>query len=260
MNNFRYLEINGGRVQEEGIIKLWIPNGRFHYTDAQIDDYGRSAATTFFPRRHFPWRAGSYMKVTARFSHSVDTMLGTAGFGFWNAPFADPSLKWPTLPEATWFFFGSEPTDLPLAPTGSGQGWFAGTLNTRSFRAKMLIPFAPFVVLGNQSIRFRNRVWPFVQNHLGISYRQLPDLLTEWHTYELFWQDNGCCFIVDGESILETIFSPTGPLGFVCWVDNQYMVVRENGRFQAGILSIPQPQWMEISTLEVATASPIKPA
>ncbi|MCP5096788.1 MAG: family 16 glycosylhydrolase [Chloroflexi bacterium] len=256
MKIFRHLEISGGQVQVGETMRLWVPNGRSRYTDAQIDDYGRSTSSTLFPRRHFPWRPGTHLKIRVRFSHSVGKLLGTAGFGFWNAPFIDPTIKWPALPQAIWFFYASEPTDLPFAPEGAGRGWFAGTLNARSGRAKALIPVAPFVVAGNQIPSFQKKVWPFIQNQLGISYVQLPDMLTTWHTYEIIWHQAGCHFIVDGKPMLETDFQIKGALGFVCWVDNQYMVVRENGRFRVGTLPLEHPQWMEISSLDLSPTLP----
>jgi hypothetical protein len=75
--------------------------------------------------------------------------------------------------------------------------------------------------------------------------------MTEWHTYQLIWRKSGCEFLVDGRLIHQTTFSPRGPLGFVCWIDNQYMVATANGRFRWGTLPVKQQQWLEIDALAI---------
>ncbi|MBK8430618.1 MAG: hypothetical protein IPL28_04725 [Chloroflexi bacterium] len=238
-----HLEINGGRVltQRPAVYKLILPPQTVGYGDAQLDDYhGRL-------RRRYPWRQGTHLHLRARFSHGDGTLIGTAGFGFWNAPFGDPATRWPALPQAVWFFYASSPSDLPLAPTGAGRGWFAGTVDATRGRALALAPFAPLVVLGNRWPRFRQQVWPWVQTQLSISYQPIPHDMTEWHSYELIWLATGCRFVVDGQLLLETPHTPRGPLGFVCWVDNQYMVVTAEGRLRWGVSATTAVQWLEIS-------------
>ncbi len=73
--------------------------------------------------------------------------------------------------------------------------------------------------------------------------------MTEWHTYRLDWQSEGCTFIVDGESILRTSASPGGPMGFVCWLDNQYLVVTVRGRFRWGTMPTAEEQSLFIRNL-----------
>ena len=82
------------------------------YTNAQIDDYGGTR------QRRFRHSSGTTMTVKARFSASAENLRGTAGFGFWNAPFADPTAARPALPQAVWFFFASPPNYLPFARHG----------------------------------------------------------------------------------------------------------------------------------------------
>ncbi len=252
IQSFQLLEMNGGHVQDSGDTwQFLLPPIATGYADAQVHDYGR------FPphRRTFPWLPNTRLTLNARFSHNTANLLGTAGFGFWNAPFADPSLKWPALPQATWFFFASEPTDLPLTPTGAGRGWFASTLDATTLRALAWVPTAPVVLFLNQFPGIRRRLWPTVQQSLGISYAQLDLDLKAWQRYELVWQKTGCLFTVNGHMVLETPHSPRGPLGFVCWIDNQFMVVRENGRFRWGTLATAQTQWMEINNLTIESAN-----
>jgi hypothetical protein len=247
MTTNRVLEVNGGRVErdEPGCYRLVLPPVEKGYADAQIDDYGGRK------RADYPWRPGSQMALKARFSQAVGEMMGTAGFGFWNAPFGDPTVPWPALPQAAWFFYGSPPSDMPLAVGGPGRGWFASTVNARSKQALSLIPAAPLVLLLNQFRPLRARVWPPVRERLGITFRPLSHNMTEWHSYRLDWTAQGCTFLVDGKVVLQTPVSPSGPLGFVCWVDNQYLVLKVNGRFGWGTLPVVVAQWLEIQDLKV---------
>jgi hypothetical protein len=178
-------------------------------------------------------------------------LLGTAGFGFWNAPFGDPTVRRPALPQAVWFFYASPPNDLPLAPDGPGRGWFAATLHAVSWSAVSMIPLAPFVVLGNRSARLRRHLWPWVQRRLGISFAPIKVNMTEWHDYRLEWRADGCSFWVDDYPLLQTPHCPTGPLGFVCWLDNQYMIVTSCGRVASGVLATAFRQWLEMGELEI---------
>lgn len=248
----RKLELNGGVVTGSGSDwALTLPPTSSGYADAQIDDYG----LVDNGRSQYPWSPGTHLQLHARFSHPVGVLQGTAGFGFWNAPFGDPTVRWPALPQAVWFLYASAPSDLPLAPVGqAGRGWFAATLDATAPRARALIPLAPLVVVANQSRRVRQRLWPWVQERLGISFAPLTVALDAWHRYELAWQPEGCTFRVDGDVVLATSHSPAGPLGFVCWVDNQYMVAAANGRFRWGTLSTDVVQRLEVADLRLATA------
>lgn len=241
--------MNGGQVLGERPsppqpVKLHLPICQTGYADAQIDDcLGR--------RKVYPWRPGTQLALRARFSHEARQLVGTAGFGFWNAPFGDPSKPVPTLPQATWFFFGSPPNDLPLAENGPGQGWFAATLDATTWRAIGLVPLAPFVLLLNQYAGLRRRIWPWVQQQLQISFQPIQDSMAGWHDYQLIWRESGCEFLIDGRLIHQTSFSPRGPLGFVCWIDNQYMVVTSNGRFRWGTVPVTTPQFLEVDNLQI---------
>ncbi|MCB9418794.1 MAG: hypothetical protein H6667_03245 [Ardenticatenaceae bacterium] len=245
----RCLEMNGGQVSNAPHWRFLLPPAKQGYADAQIDDYGQTHH--WRPRRYYPWRPGVHMSLQARFSHPAGCLLGTAGFGFWNAPFGDPTIPLPALPQATWFFYASEPSDLPLAESGTGRGWFAAALDATTLRAKAMIPFAPVVLLLNQWPRLRRSLWPKIRRQLGISFQLLSVDMTEWHEYELWWGQNGCEFRVDSNAILETPFSPRGPLGFVCWLDNQYMVLTVNGRFRWGVIPVSETQWMEVKNLQI---------
>ena len=244
---FRRLALNGGFIQYNSSWHFALPPVAAGYADAQIDDYG----LVTIGRRAYPWLPGSTLRLSARFSHSVEQLQGTAGFGFWNAPFGDPTVRWPALPQAAWFFFASKPTDLPFFPSGPGQGWFVATLDASQNKALAWIPAAPAVLLLNQFARFRRILWPRLRSSLSISSCKIPFAMDEWHDYEMSWMADGTIFAIDGVTILETPNSPKGPLGFVCWIDNQYLVATINGRLRWGTLATKETQWLEVKDLAI---------
>jgi hypothetical protein len=75
--------------------------------------------------------------------------------------------------------------------------------------------------------------------------------MTEWHTYVIDWQKKTARFSVDGEIIMACQTAPRGPLGFVMWLDNQYMIATPWGRFKYGLLDAPGQQWLETSKIEI---------
>jgi hypothetical protein len=245
LDGLRPLQQGQGRVVTEAVTRLVLPPGG-GYANAQLDDYGRLGS-----RRAYPWRPGTRLSLRARFSGPQDELVGTAGFGFWNAPFGDPSIRRPALPQATWFFFASPPTDLPLPESGPGQGWFAATVDASRPQAVALAPLAPLVLLLNQSAALRQRIWPRLRQQLGVSFAPLAPPLDAWHNYELEWRPSGCTFAVDGEVVHATAHAPSGPLGLVIWIDNQYLVATPRGRLGWGVLPVPREQWLEISDLSV---------
>lgn len=243
--SLRQVALNGGQVLPGPTWRLLLPPTPVGYADAQVDDYGGR------PRRAYPWRPGARLTVTARFSDSAENLRGTAGFGFWNAPFGDPTTRWPTLPQTAWFFFGSYPTDLPLAPVGPGRGWFAATLDAAAPSALALLPIGPLLALAQQWPPARRRLWPWIQRRLGIRFQQLPEDMRAWHTYTLAWEPRACHFAVDGREILVTDCAPRGPLGFVAWFDNQFLAVTPTGRSRSGVLATTDAQWLEISHVQI---------
>jgi hypothetical protein len=243
----RRLELNGGQVRDDPFWSLILPPTPKGYADAQIDDYGLAGDG----RGQYPWSPGTRLRLRARFSHPADKLIGTAGFGFWNAPFGDPTVRRPALPQACWFFFASTPTDLPLAPAGPGRGWFAATIDATRRSALALIPLAPALLLLNQIGGLRRKIWPLIQRRLLISYVPIHISLQAWHEYTLSWTAAGCSFLVDGATVLRTPYSPAGPLGFVCWLDNQYMVATATGRFRWGTLPTTTEQRLEVDGVSI---------
>ena len=239
----RKLQINGGLVSGEQTNRLTIPKIANGYSDAQLDDYGG------LRRRDYPHRAPCTLSLRARFSHSQSELVGTAGFGFWNAPFGDVTVKTPVLPQATWFFFASQPNNLPF--TQGKTGWFAATIDAKRWQALALIPFAPLVTILNQFKPLRDTIWPRAERQLGIYARPIAAPMTDWHAYRIEWLADRCNFFVDEQPVLQAPVSPSGPLGFVCWIDNQFLVATPTARFRAGAIATPFEQSLEIADLVI---------
>ena len=215
------ITMNGGRVEQSETCTFRLSPGVVGYADAQIDDYGGRGGA-------FHWRPGTRLSLRARFSHNAATLQGAA-----------------------WFFFASAPSDLPFAPEEAGRGWFAGTIDVRPSVAAALLPLSPAVLLLNRIAAARRRIWPGVRRRLGIHASPIAADMTAWHEYRLEWRTDGTRFLVDGAPLLMTPQSPRGPLGFVCWLDNQYLVLTPHGRFRAGTLHTGIQQWMEIADLRL---------
>ena len=215
------------------------------YTDAQIDDYQELA------RRDFLWRPPLQMTVRACFSHPTRELRGTAGFGFWNDPFMMTGWRWPALPRVIWFFYSSPPSNMKLDLHTPGHGWKAATLDAIRWPFFALLPTAPLAVpLMNIDLLYRT-LWPIGQKAIHVSEAIVPVEMTEWHTYIIDWQQKTAHFTVDGETILECQTPPRGPLGFVLWLDNQYMVATPWGSFKYGLLNASGRQWLEVNQLTI---------
>jgi hypothetical protein len=220
------------------------------YSNAQLDDYQHLS------RRHFLWRPPLRLTVQARFSHSAEQLQGTAGFGFWNDPFLMTGPRLPTLPRAAWFFYSSPPSNMKLDSKTPGYGWKAATIDALRPLALLWAPTVPLAVpLMNLPSIYR-RLWPPIQQTLKIHETILDVDMTQWHVYILEWGVKSSRFSLAEEEhlspkpVLDTQ-SPKGPLGFVMWLDNQYLVVTPWGRLHWGLLDVPCRQWMEVASVAI---------
>jgi len=215
------------------------------YSNAQIDDYQG------LPRRKFLWQPPLTLTVRARFSHPAGELRGTAGFGFWNDPFLMTGWRMPALPRAVWFFYASPPSKLPLALGVPDFGWKAATIDAACWQFAALMPLAPIAVpLMNIPALYR-RWWRVGQQAAHICETVIAPPMTDWHTYSIRWQPDTVHFSVDDQIVLNTDFSPRGRLGFVMWLDNQYLVATPWGRFCWGLLETSAEQWMEAGQLKI---------
>ncbi|MFO7167581.1 MAG: hypothetical protein DIU80_006085 [Chloroflexota bacterium] len=237
-------QVNGGRmaVTEDGL-RIAVAGARARaYANAQLDDY------TGLPRDRFPWRPPLRITVRARFSGPI---AGTAGFGLWNSPISPLGSVWPVLPASLWFFYAAPPADMPLALGVPGNGWKAACLDARVPEALAWAPLTPAVLLLNNLPPVYRRLWPMVQRALRVAEAPLEPPDETWRTYTIEWRRDCARFTVDGRVVLETDRPPVGPLGFVAWVDNQWLVATPTGRFGWGLHAVARPQWMDLDVLRI---------
>lgn len=223
------------------------PTALTQYTNAQIDDYqGR-------PRWDFPWRPPLALTVRARFSHSAGDLRGTAGFGFWNDPFAMTGRRSFTLPRAIWFFYASSASNMKLALQTPGWGWKAATLDAWRPLFLLLAPTAPIAMLLMRWPTWYRRLWPLAQHAMAVNETLLALDMTFWHTYRLAWTRSGASFWVDERLVLHCARPPRGPLGLVVWIDNQGMVVTPWALPRHLLVATEQEQWLELDWLKIQT-------
>ncbi len=245
------LLMGGGRVDgpDGGGARLWIPPMPSGYANAQLDDHRT------LPRGNFPWRPPVTLRVRAR--TSAATPLGTLGFGFWNDPFsltfgqAGAARKLPVPPRAVWFFYGSPPSDMLLAPPNPGWGWKAQIIDAPSVPGWLLAgPAAVAYAIAKLPI-LRRPLMRTTLRFIACDERVLEAGLDTWHTYEIRWGQDGVTFAVDGVSQLESSMSPDGPLGFVTWIDNQYAIASPTGGLKFGVLATQTEQSLELTHLKL---------
>ena len=245
------LEIGCGLVRSLSAdhMRLTLSAQKGGYSDAQIDDYRHLS------RRSFPWSPPVQMRLEAR--ASTLHPQGTLGFGFWNDPFSlslgqgGTVRRLPASPQAVWFFYGSPPHDLALAPGVPGSGWKAATLRTPRIPSLALAPLALSAIALAQIPGLKRTVIRTALQFAHAEERLISRSLDEWHHYEIEWLENGARFSVDGLTVLQTAVSPPAPLGFVAWIDNQYAIASPEGGFRFGVLPLAEEQWLEIRGVEV---------
>jgi hypothetical protein len=241
---WRLTQTGGGRLvlTPEGMRFVVAGATTRRYANAQIDDY------TGLPRHRFPWRAPLRLTVVARVGTPV---RGTAGFGFWNAPISPIGKVLPVLPAAIWFFYASPPANMPLAYGVPGCGWKVATIDATTRRALRWAPVAPLVLLANRLPGIYKRLWHRVQRALSVSEATIPPLDDTFRTFTLEWLTGGAHFLIDGQVVHETDYAPRGRLGFVAWVDNQWLIATPRGELGWGLLDVPGAQWMEIAQVRI---------
>ena len=223
---------------------LEIPaNTRRGYRLAQLDDHKS------LPRRDFPWQPPLKLSLQARVSSAQ--LPGTWGFGLWNDPFSvliaynKVVPRFPTLPDAAWFFHASPQNYLSFRDDLPACGFLAATFSAKKMPSLKLILASPILALS--LIPFSSQ---WVRGVLRRVIHQDASLIdtnvSDWHDYILEWDIGKVKFCLDGEVILMTETAPRGPLSLVIWVDNQYAALPPSGRLRYGSLPNPEPAWLEI--------------
>ncbi len=243
------LTLGGGQVTFEaqtGRGRLWVPpTPARHYTNAQLDDYhGLTRGARRLGRPRFAGGPPAHLSLRARTSHPAP--IGTLGFGFWNEPFSVSGSVLST-PNVVWFFYASPPSDMALAPGVPGWGWKAATLNTGRLPGLLLAP-AALAAIALTRVPGLGRPVMALARKFAVAHEALltAAALDQWHHYQLDWQPGAAVFAVDGVERLRAPAPPTRPLGFVMWIDNQYAIASEAGRFGFGVQPLPEAQWLEI--------------
>lgn len=238
--------IGRGLVERDGeaYVLTVPPAEKSTYHDAQLSTYRQ--------RGEFDCSPPLTLHVRARFEGDI---RGTAGFGFWNHPYA-PNERHFSLPRALWFFYGSPPNNMPLAKGVAGHGWKAGVFDATRPLFFALVPFAPFSFLLMRVPFLYRALWGLGQRAIGVDEYALDEsLMAEFHDYTIDWRVDRVIFSVDGAVVLETKRSPKGALGFVAWIDNQYAIVTPQGNFGFGLLETTSPQKLIIDALEIKKGS-----
>lgn len=240
----------GGEISplEDGW-RLHLPAGPAGaYRLAQLDDYHG------LPRDGLPHQPPWELSLECRASAS--RMPGTWGFGLWNDPFSlalglgGGRRRFPALPQTAWFFYASPPNYLSFRDDLPAQGQLASVFQSRSLPTALLAlaaPLLPLLIvppLGRLARRLLRR-W-IAEDSVRLS----PDA-SLWRHYRLLYEADRVRFYVDQELALATAVSPSAPLGFVLWIDNQYAALNPQGKLGYGTLANPQPAWIEVRGLHV---------
>jgi len=244
-------EANGGSVvcPENQAWRLELPlTSDRRYTLAQLDDYMHLA------RRKFPHQPPIRLELEARISG--EGIPGTWGFGFWNDPFsfgfgpAGISRGIPILPNAAWFFYGSEQNYLSLTDHQPANGFHAKVFRSSrwpSFLSVLALPVLPFFLWPAAGKVIRKIAKQFVKE----DGRSVSVRVEEWHSYRLVWGSDEVRFGIDGQEVFTTPLCPTGKLGLVIWIDNQFMRFGPDGKFRSGYAVTDSTHWMNIRNLKL---------
>jgi hypothetical protein len=248
------LLIGGGRVDETGDrLRLTLPpTSNRVYADAQLDDYHHpapKAAGRGVKLAHLTDCPPRRLTLRARASHL--SPAGTLGFGFWNDPF---SLSGSVLaaPNSVWFFYASPPSDMALVEGVPGWGWKAATLKAGHPPRLLFIPAALAAIALTHLPGLGRLVMATARRAVRAYESVLDDVrLTDWHEYDLEWRPDVAVFRVDGVERLWSLAPPSGPLGFVLWIDNQYAIASRAGKFGFGLCPVREEQWLEVEGLRL---------
>lgn len=230
----------------EGLELTLLPNPGDRYADAQIDDYGGTG---------FIWRPPVRLLIEARFSHPAEALVGTAGFGFWNA--GGPPGTAAGLPSAVWFFFASAPSRVALEPSDPGRGWLAMVWRSPG---GLRIPWPAPLIRRLQRLldqpALARAMLTAGRRWITVSQRRIPTDLTRWHRYGIQWRHREVLFEVDGEEIHRAPFAPAGPLGFVAWIDNQFLSLDPVAGISSGFLAVRESQSLVLRRVELIPLAP----
>lgn len=229
--HWNYLQFGGAFIDTKNDhIRLGFKeSSRTGYSNAQIDDY------TLLKRKNYLWKSPTHMSLRARFrfSNNMDTFHGTAGFGFWNNPCSlNEGLH--ILPESVWFIYASSRSKMKLGNALTGYGWKSQIVHAWKWQNLLyFIPTAVSVLIAKFT-GYTPLAYYWIQKFSGVEEILLDAYMQDWHTYEIRWAKDKTIFSIDGVEVFSTRCSPSKPLGFVAWVDNQYSIISPVGTIEFG--------------------------
>lgn len=235
---------------EQGHGRVEVQDERYRLSVPAVDAsaYHNAQITSYATRHEIAYRAPLRLTLSAR---AEGAWHGTAGFGFWNHPFA-PGERRVGLPKALWFFFASPPSDMALAKGIAGRGFKAATFNAARWPFVALLPAAPIGFLLLRQRWLYDHLWPIGQRAIGVDECSLdPQLLQTSRVYSLEWDKARARFTIDNQTVFETSRVPHGKLGFIAWIDNQYAIVTPQGHFGWGLVDVPQTQALVIDQIHI---------
>lgn len=254
-NHWTQVTTGGGKLDiSKSVLRMGFDGAQAgKYTDAQIDDY------TMVSKADYIWKPPLRMTVRARSSHPAadarstektkGILRGTAGFGFWNKPFTMQG-NWFTFPQSIWFFYSAPPSDMAFIPGIPGWGWKAQVIHTTP--GSVLTHGLPLALTAGHARMSGNvgRAGHFMKRFVGAEEAIVTEDMTKWHTYTLEWHKNESVFWVDDRCILSTPLSPSGALGFVAWLDNEYAVATPKGELRFG-KTATGAQWLDMDSVKI---------
>ena len=252
INNFELRKTPNAQVLPGGDPMSWrlvIPPGeKGIYRLAQMgDDAG-------LERDCLRWDSPVTLSLRARVSTA--DIQGTWGFGFWNDPFSlslgfgGGSRRFPTLPNAAWFFFAAPHNYLSFRNDMPANGFIAQTFQSPRLPAYLMslgVLVLPLLLWKWLARKIRSSIGYLIKEE---SFLLSMDV-TQWNHFQLEWSTDQVVFRV-GDNAFETGVVPKGPLGFLVWIDNQYAAFPPSGRLSYGTLPSFHPSWLEIEDLLLA--------
>jgi hypothetical protein len=173
-------------------------------------------------------------------------LLGTAGLGFWNNFGPLWSDRMEINPNWIWLYYASPQSNLSLTD-GPVHGWKASIVKGGKG--------------GRLTMAVTNWLMQFPRIGKALSGIRMPaeevslDTVdfTVWHDLVLEWLPEQVRFELDGQTVMSAAVRLPAPMGFACWLDNNYASCDPAGDMQIGSLAIPEAQVLELSRIEIQT-------
>ena len=162
--------------------------------------------------------------------------------------------RFPTLPDAAWFFHASPHNYLSFRNDLPASGFMAATFASLKVPAGILAlasPLLAFTLVPGTARVIRGLLRRVIHQDAALIETNVMD----WHEYLMEWETDLVRFNVDGMVIFQTNVSPAGPLSLVIWIDNQYASLPPKGRLKFGSLPNLDLAWMEIRELSIQNDS-----